>query len=166
MAKQAVQKQQSEELVPIEADPRLDGFRRAAAKMYADAATTDGFDIVAQIMTAETLEDILGPGVVHLKDNLNKPFTIESAVLQKSDFADGLQVYLVMHIAFDPDLRGDIEKAVMTTGSNTVLAQVVRAQELGFIPGFRCQGKESDKPTEAGYYPLRLVGAPKLEESF
>lgn len=141
----------------IDTDVRLARYREVAASMLAKDSDDPQLDIIAQIMEAGTLDELLGNGVTQLADMLNVPFTIKSAELRKSDFAEGLGVYAVLQAKLDGP---DGANLVITTGAETICAQVVKATAEGWMP-LRCVAVEAKKPTAKGYYPQRLQSAPE-----
>lgn len=159
-AKQAVK----ETLPAIQTDDRLAKFREAAASMMAVVSDDGQAEIIIQIMEAKSIDDMLGGSVTGIRELLNKPFTVDKVTLRKSDYEDGIGAYAIINATMYPDLRGNREQVVISTGSETVLAQLVKAQMENWTLNVQCV--EAKKPTAAGYYPLRLVSAPVLEESF
>ena len=133
-------------------------FAEAALSMVQPDSTSD--EIVMEILTAETVDEILSSNAVGLQSVIGQPFTIDKAYLRESDFEDGLAAYLVMHVTMDNG-----EPLIVTTGAQSVVAQVVRMNQLGVLP-YRVNSRKPDKPTEAGYYPISLCKAPALVESF
>ena len=133
-------------------------FQEAAKSMLAESISGD--DILIDILNAPTVDDILGSEVVGLEALTGKPFTITKGTLRESDFTDGLAAYIVLNVTFD-----DGETAVVTSGSTSVVTQVVRMHQLGALP-VRCMARKATKPTANGYYPMSLVKAPPALESF
>lgn len=68
-----------------------------------------------------------------------------------SSYEDGLGVFLVAHAKRLDDGR----EVVFSTGSISVVAQLVRAYMLGAFPLYAIL-RQSDKPTKRGYYPQHL----------
>lgn len=147
----------TETLPAVQTDVRLSRYREVAASMLAKDSDDPQLDIIAQIMEAGTIDELLGNGVTQLGDMLGVPFTIKSAELRKSDFADGLGVYAVLQAKLDGP---DGANLVVITGAETICAQVVKATAEGWMP-LRCQAVEAKKPTAKGYYPQRLQSAPE-----
>ena len=137
----------------------MEQFRRIAESMKAANADEDPEAateaMIAQIMDAMTVEDVLGTGVTGLQSILNKPIYIDRVELRESDFTEGLGAYAVMHCRND-----DLEKMIVTTGSFSVIAALVKFQALNAYP-VRCMAVQSAKPTKSGYYPLSLARAPE-----
>lgn len=133
-------------------------FEEAAASMVADDPSAD--DMLVDILTATTVDDILGGNAIHLQDIIGTPFTINKATLRESDYDAGLPAFVVLNVTFDGGNNG-----VVTTGASTVVAQVIRMHQIGVFPQ-RVNSYKTTKPTKAGYYPVQLVKADPLPESF
>lgn len=157
----AVETTESTPVVSLLDQPSMEQFRVAAEKMRMDETTGDEVIIqqIQQLFNATEVDDILEDpnkqATLSLDDYLGMPFTIHRAKLTESDFKSGLAAYLVMWITFD----GETKEYVLTCGAQTVIAQVVRANDLGKLP-MRCIGKKADKATRAGYWPLSLARPP------
>jgi len=135
-------------------------FQEAAASMVAEDPTSD--DMMVDILTATTVDDILGGSnnAIHLQDIVGTPFTIDKATLRESDYDAGLPAFVVLHVTFDDGTKG-----VVTTGATTVVSQCIRMHQLNAFPQ-RVNSFKPSKPTKAGYYPIQLVKAEPLPESF
>lgn len=116
--------------------------------------------MIAQVMGAIDVSDVLGNTVTGLKDMLKVPMMISSVELRPSDFEQGLGAYAVIHCQDDAG-----NSLVVTTGSFMVIVQLAKFHELNAYP-LRCMAVEATKPTKGGYYPLSLTRAPDKEESF
>ena len=150
----------SQEIAKVEQTPAVKTFMEAAKSMMAEDAS--GEDMMLGVLTATNIDEILGSGddVIHLQDIIGKPFTIIKGTLRESDYAEGLPAYLVMDVKFDDDTTG-----VVTTGAATVLSQVIRMNELGFLP-YRVSSVQASKPTKKGFYPISLCKADPIPEQF
>lgn len=133
-------------------------FADAAKEMVNEGATAES--IALDILNANSVDDILGSTVIALSDIIGTPFTIHSASLNESDFADGLGAYVAMQVTFD-----DGTKSVVTSGATSVVAQVVSMHQKGYLP-YRVSSRKPNKPTAAGYYPVSLCPAPAVEAGF
>lgn len=110
-------------------------------------------EIVRQILAATSWDDLDAPWEgIKGEELVGVPLKIESAQVYPSDFADGLGVYLRVD-AFRLDTG---EKVNFSTGSVSIVAQIVKAYVEGWLPLF---GKivQSERPTEKGYFPQHLV---------
>lgn len=76
---------------------------------------------------------------------------IHSITRHASSYQDGLGVFLVAHCK----RLDDETEVVFSTGSMSVVAQLVRAFMLGAFPMYATL-RQSDKPTKRGYYPQHL----------
>lgn len=110
---------------------------RAQAIAVAQAAMAEmkstEFDteqMLVDIMQAQSMDDILGSEVVHLKDIIGVPFTVLSAELQESKFEDSfIPAYAVMRVKFD-----DGNTAIVTTGASQVVATLVKMHANKWFP--------------------------------
>jgi hypothetical protein len=143
--------------VMVKTEARLT-FEEAARAMVQSSGDADA--ILLDILNADSVESILGNDTIGLTEMIAEPFTILSAVLRESDYEQGLPAFLVMQAERD---NGD--RIVITTGASTVVAQVVRMNQLAAFP-VRVSSKKAEKPTAAGYYPLSLVKPPTKIEPF
>jgi len=155
-------KQESKEVAVTETPKSLAlrTFEEAAASMVADDPSAD--DMMLDILTAKTVEDVLGGSnnAIHLQDIIGKPFTIVKATLRESDYEAGLPAFVVLNVTFDDGTNG-----VVTTGASTVVAQCIRMHQLDAFPQ-RVNSYKSTKPTKAGYFPVQLVAADPIPEPF
>lgn len=123
------------------------------ASMLPQADEGDGAEaIVAQILSAATIEDLDAPWRAEEgKALIGKPISIVGAKARKSDYADGLGVFLVV----DAVNLETGEATIFTTGSVSVVAQIVKAFCMDALP-FNAMLCQSARPTKDGYYPLHL----------
>ncbi len=131
----------------------LNEMREAIRSMIAKSDVT-AEEIALQIISADTLDGILGSTAIGLDDMIGVPFTIERVELRESEFADGLPAYAVMHATLD-----DGESVIITSGATSVVAQCVSMVQGGFLP-VRVSSRKPSKPTANGYYPVSLCKAP------
>lgn len=85
------------------------------------------------------------------KDLDGAVLVIEDLTAQRSDFADGLGVFLVVHAV----TKRTGEPVTFTTGAVSVVAQLVRAYVMGWLP-MLVEVVKSERPTKDGYYPIHL----------
>lgn len=117
---------------------------------------SDDFDpeqLMLDVMEAQTIDDILGDSVVHMKEIIGTPMTVHSAQLQNSGFEESaIPAYAVMRVQFD-----DGRRAVVTCGALQVVMALIAAQKRGFFP-FRCSSVmvTSSKGNDV----IRLTAAP------
>ena len=108
--------------------------------------------IIASILNAQGWEDLDAPwrarGGEAYKD---VPQRIESVKIRPSDFGEGLGVYVVV----DAVNLTNGESITWTTGSTSIVAQLVRAYCVGALPLFATI-RVSDRPSKNGYYPQHL----------
>jgi len=120
------------------------------------ASEVSAEDIAMRYLSAENVDDLLGESsVIGLADMLDTPFTIESARIFESSYEAGLSGFVVMEGSLD-----DGSKVAISSGATSVVAQVVTMHARGWLP-IRVMGKQSTRPTKAGYYVISLVKAPE-----
>jgi len=113
----------------------------------------DGADrIVLAILGAQSWEELSDPWNSERADRLvGVDIAIHTITRHVSSYAEGLGVFLVVH-----GKRLDTEEEmVFSTGSVSVVAQLVRAYALAAFPVY-AQLIKSDRPTAKGYYPMHL----------
>jgi hypothetical protein len=118
-----------------------------------DAAVAD---IIAQIMSSETIDDVLGDVTVQGWQSLEDvPVTILDGKFNRSDYEAGMPYYALVSLR-----RLDTgAELIVSTGAQSVLAQLVRLIQLQEIPCNVKLVKATKKPTESGYWPMRLARA-------
>lgn len=111
-------------------------------------------EIVGQVLNAETPEEVLADSqVMGLRDMLGRPFTLHEVKFQKSDFEAGHPYYAVLSIArIDDGWVG-----LVTIGSNTIIAQVMRLVQLGALPRDVVCINARKSPSASGNMPLKLI---------
>lgn len=123
------------------------------ATMVPDTESDGGASLLESILNAVSVEDLDKPFAEKDQDHLiGMDQVVESISKSGSDFADGLGVFLVVKAV----VEDTAETITWTTGSMSVVAQLVRAYALDAFP-LRCKLRRSDKPTKSGFYPLNLV---------
>lgn len=81
----------------------------------------------------------------------NQTIIIERATRSRSDFQEGLGLFLVASAV----LEQTGEAITVTTGSMSVVAQVVKAYANDELP-LRCIVRVAERPSQAGFYPQHL----------
>lgn len=108
--------------------------------------------IIAEIMSAETIEDLLNlPEPSKLQDHTDQVLQIFGYRALDSDFEQGAGVYFV--IGGMNMTTGD--KVVITCGEQAVMAQLLRAKALDAFPILTVPTQAS-KPNRFGRHPMRL----------
>lgn len=122
------------------------------AKGIPDAPEDGGLGIVAQIMEAGSVDSLDDPWRTRDMEKLaGERITVYDLHKLPSDFKDGLGVYLVVHA-----VRAETgEDVTVTTGSVSVVAQLVRAWAMGALP-ITVIPRIADRPSRNGYYPQHL----------
>lgn len=110
--------------------------------------------IIARILAADTVEDILRKDVLHARDLLDVPLEIQAVKWQMSGYEEGANCYAVM----DAVNIATGEQTVITCGAVAVQTQLLRLWVGGFLP-VTAMVVKSARPTRNGYYPLWLAPA-------
>lgn len=136
--------------------PTVAAFAQLARTLPATGGD-GGEAIIAAILNADSVTDLDAPwsGVAG-KALLNTPIEVHEVSVAESDYADGLGVFLVVK----GYKLADGTEFTFTTGSISVVAQLVKAYAAGWMP-LRCRLVESDRPSKNGYHPQHLVIDPK-----
>lgn len=117
-----------------------------------DAEGSGSENIVLAILGAKSWDDLDDPWKSNKTDTLiGHTLCIKEIMRRPSSFADGLGIFLVVR-GKDMDQDEDI---TFTTGSVSVVAQLVKAFLLNAFPLY-CVLRQSERPTERGYYPHHL----------
>lgn len=138
--------------VPVPIRPEVVAAYEAMIVSVPDAGG-DGFDgILAQIAEAADLAALDAPWRSGgLEAWADVPLAILGIRKLPSDFPGGLPWFLVV----DAATVDDGEKVTFTTGSVGVVAQLVKAHQLGAFP-LVVTPRQSARPTSSGYYPQHL----------
>lgn len=108
--------------------------------------------IALRILQAETAEEVFADvEAVDFAELIDHPIGILALRRGQSDYEDGLGVFLVVEFH-----RTTPKREVTTTGSSTVMVQLLKANALGMIPGLVVIPRKSKTPTKRGFYPLHL----------
>lgn len=141
--------------------PDTDTFRRFLAAADDDqlgmSAEQVSIDIIARILDARTVDDVLGgAGVTSASDYLDTPFHLTGVHFNRSGFdSAGPAFYAILEGA---DLDG--VPVTVSCGAKNVIAQAWKLQDMGALP-VAVQLRQSSKPTSAGFYVMWLEAAPK-----
>lgn len=148
----------SQDLAPVQ-HPVMTAFYAELAKRTDVVAEADAAvaDIIAQVLSGESLDEVLADSeATGLRDMLNEPLTIYGWKAVRSDFEEGAPYYAVMDVLrHKKQWRGPV-----TTGAQTVLAQLVRIGLLDEYPATLIATNATKKPTKNGYWPLKLSKVP------
>lgn len=108
--------------------------------------------IIAQILAADSVDSLDSPWRTDkLEELMGHPLELHDLKRMDSDFSDGLGVYLVVR-GFEATTG---EEVTFTTGSVSVVAQLVKAYASGWFP-LRCMVVESERPSRNGYKPHHI----------
>jgi hypothetical protein len=123
------------------------------ATLIPDTESDGGAGILEDILGAISIEDLDRPFQEKDEDFLvGETLIWESISKSPSDFKDGLGIFLVCQVVRE----STGEQFTVTTGSMSVVAQLVKAYTLDALP-LRAKLRRADKPTKSGYYPKNLV---------
>ena len=116
-------------------------------------------DIIAQVLSADSVDEVLGDTeVIGLQSMMDEPLTVYGLKFQRSDYEQGAPYYAVIDV-----YRGRSQwRGPVTTGAQTILAQLVRLQQLDAWPVTLVCTKATKKPTKGGYWPLKLSVVPTV----
>lgn len=131
------------------------GIREAFMLMLSEVPEPEGdaaAKIVGSILGAQAVEDLDKPWDSEgMRDLVDQVVQVRAISRRPSDYAKGLGVYLGCEVLVES--TGD--EMFVTTGSVSIVAQLVRAHMLKALP-LRVIPKEADKPTKNGYIPMHL----------
>jgi hypothetical protein len=149
-----VQKPEGEVAVRNSATRELE-VMRSFAEMAAAIPTDDGDPtarILGQVLSAGSVEALNDPWETEdTAKLLGRVITVSSLKRQESTLEGGLGMYLVV-TAVDTNTG---ETLTFTTGSVSVVAQLVKAHALGALP-LKCELVQSDRPSKNGRHPQHL----------
>lgn len=138
---------------PVVISPRaMEAFATILAAI--PEAGEGGYEgILEQLATVENVADLDAPWRAEGMANwIGEPLEIRGLRRLESDYQGGLPFFLVVDAA---SLETG-EKVTFTTGAVGVVAQLGKAYQLGAIPGWRVIPRQSERPSESGYYPQHL----------
>lgn len=128
----------------------------ALAESIPDAASDDGsgaMRIATQIFDAQQAGDLDSPWEARdFATLLNKPVKVTALRKAESDYPDGPGFYLIV----DVTEVSTGEMVTVTTGSVSVMAQLIKAYAAGWMP-LICVLTEAERPTKQGYRPQHLM---------
>lgn len=132
---------------------RLLDFLRDKAVATDDDSGRAMMDMIAQVMAAETAEEVLDTtGTTPAEEVLGIPMQILGARYHESDMASALPFYVVLEV-----FRGDTRtNDIVNCGGFKVVTQVARLDMLGQLTGRVVRIMKSERPTRQGNYPLHL----------
>jgi hypothetical protein len=108
--------------------------------------------IVSQILSAETVEDLDAAwNAEGMREYAGKVLQVMSITRRPSDYRDGLGVYL----GCEAVVESTGEVMFITTGSVSIVAQLVRAYTLGALP-LKVVPIEAERASANGYHPMHL----------
>lgn len=112
----------------------------------------DAYGILAQIINAESLEDLDSPWQsAGMKAYDGYAVEIRSIKKMPSDIPGGLDWYLLCEgIVMETG-----EYKAFSTSASAVLAQLLVAYDRGYFP-YQCYIRIAKKPTKKGFYPMHL----------
>ena len=116
-------------------------------------AGQDGFEgIIAAIALATDPADLDAPWrSAGLEDWLNEPIVVTGIRKMESDYQTGLGWFLVI----DGAVKATGEVLAITTGSVSVVAQLVKAHALGAFP-LTVIPRQAERASAKGYFPQHL----------
>jgi hypothetical protein len=123
-----------------------------------DAESGGGMErILEQIAAATDLSQLDAPWRTGDFEQLaGQVVVIQTIAKMPSEYASGLPWFLVVDLTIEQ--TGELVKA--TTGAVSIVAQLVKAWQLGSLPA-RARVMVAEKPTRSGYYPQHLEFLPK-----
>lgn len=108
--------------------------------------------MIAQILDAPTIEDVMNPQSAEgVRDNLDRPFRVERFAFSSSEYEEGSPWFMIIFGKF-LDSGDDV---VFTTGGIRIMAQLMRAMELGALP-VEVIARKAKRATRRGFFPLHL----------
>lgn len=117
-----------------------------------EAVSGDGeVNIIEAILRSESIDDIDAAWEARsLEDYNGRKVTVTGLRKGKSDFTDGLGLYLLID-ALDEDGK----RMVLTTGSVSCVAQLIKSHALGALPRTFIPRK-AERASANGYFPMHL----------
>lgn len=144
--------QVTEAKVVEKVSPAVREFAKMATVIPAQDPDEAVESILAQILGSENLDDLDAPwNTTKVEELTGHPLVVHSLKRMTSDFTDGLGVYLVVQAA----VKNTGEEVTFTTGSVSIVAQLVKAYVSGWMP-LECKLVRAERPTADGYYPQHL----------
>lgn len=124
-----------------------------ARSAHPDAAVAD---IIRQVLDSQSVDEVLADVTAKgFSELLDVPVRIFDGKFNRSDYEAGQPWYALLDVQrLDNNWRG-----LVTTGAQSVLAQLVRLIELGAFPCDVRLVYATKNPTKNGYRPVRLAKA-------
>lgn len=142
------------EVMPQGSEDAILALLQSMGETIVDTPDDVSMAIMERILRSESVEQLLAPqGTTHARDILGQTIVIIDAhFLESSVEGDGPGVYAVL------DALVDGEPMAVTCGARTVLIQVLKAKNAGWLP-MTCQIEQSSQKTKSGFYPMWLAAA-------
>lgn len=118
-----------------------------------DVASTDTHAaIVDEIFSSESLDELLeNTEPEDLKNFIGRVIVIREYSANDSEFEQGAPIYFALKVT-DEETG---ERRIITTGEQNVMAQVMTAEQRGWLP-LRCRPVQANKANKHGRYLIRL----------
>lgn len=144
-------RQPGADLTPIASEATLATFAHMAA-VIPDAEGAGMDNMLAAILGADSWDQLDAPwSTTSTDDAIGVVVTVTDLSRRPSDFAEGLGVYLIVS-----GYRTETgEPITYTTGSVSVVAQLVRAYAIGALP-LTTKLVKAERASANGYYPVHL----------
>lgn len=137
---------------PREGDTGLSEYIMAERAEDADDPSAAYRRIIAQVLAAETPDEVLVPGeVLALKDMVDHVLEVHAFHENRSEYDVGSPFYFTME-CLDTETG---EKLVVNTGHQRVMAQLIRLYQLHAYP-VTVRVAQGKRPNKYGSFPLRL----------
>lgn len=130
-----------------------------AAEMVVTDPEQINREIVAQLLAAETDEDLAIQKATPWQELAGVPIEIHSFTFRPSSYEEGAPVFVVVHGMN----MANGERVVLTTGGYNILAQLSNLARRERFPSI-WKLEISENATSRGFHPLWLVKATKEEE--
>jgi hypothetical protein len=145
------------ELVAISGSAEVVTYLASQQAIEEESAEQTAFEIVASILNATTLEEVLKrTAVISSEDATGRPLVVTGVKWHRSDFEAAEGVYGLVYA--EDAFTG--EELLVTAGGRTVMAQLYRLGQLGAFPA-RMQFGRASRATRSGYFPMWLEPAPE-----
>jgi hypothetical protein len=118
-----------------------------------DVASVDTHKaVIEEILASQTLDELLDDTEAESLDNfVDRVITIRAFSINDSEFPDGAPIYVAMKVT-DEETG---QRRVATTGQQNVMAQLLLAEQNGWLP-LKCRPRRASKPNKYGNYMIRL----------
>lgn len=125
--------------------------RQQAAEIMDDPDAI-GDEILAQLLAAESDEQLSLGKAEGWRDHLDTPYELHDFKWRKSEFDEGGPIYLIVQ-ARNLDTG---EPTILTTGSKNIVAQLANMARRGTLRGGVWKAVQAEKATQRGFFPLWL----------